>query len=173
MKKNLVRFGLTLFAAALLMIVSAGPAAAATETFRDQYAFSVFVPCANGGLGEQVEGVLKLHAVIGETDDGAGGAHLHVQVKLQGAGLGTVTGDAYRLQADIPEFIFANRINDNAGGSFNGAFNFNVDAIGMGDAPNFHGTFRIQTTTNANGVTTMDKGVFTETCTGGEVPPPV
>ena len=163
MKAHLTRFALTFAAAAILILAAAAPAAAATETFRDQYAFSVFVPCANGGLGEQVEGVLKLHVVIGETDDGAGGSHFHAQLKLQGAGLGTVTGDAYRLHADIPE-IFANRINDNAGGSFNGAFSFSVDAIGMGDAANFHGTFRFQVTENANGVTTMEKGVFTETC---------
>jgi hypothetical protein len=168
MKKNLVRFGLTLFAAALLMIVSAGPAAAETQTFRDQESFSVFVPCANGGLGEDVEGVLKVHVVIGQTEDGAGGFHLHAQIKLQGAGLGTVTGDAYRLHADEPLFIFANRINENSGGSFNGAFSFNVDAIGMGDAPNFHSTFRVQVTENANGVLTMEKEFFAETCTAGE-----
>jgi hypothetical protein len=164
MKKNLVRFGITLFSAALLMIAGAGSAAAETQTFRDQTNFSIFVPCANGGAGESVDGVVKVHAVFGETDDGAGGAHLHVQIKLQGAGLGTVTGDAYRLHADAPEIFFADRINENAGGSFNAAINFGVDAIGMGDAPNFHGTYRMQVTYNANGVLTMEKGVFTETC---------
>jgi hypothetical protein len=165
MKKNLVRFGLTLFAAALLMLVGAGSANAATQTFRDQINYSIFVPCANGGAGESVDGIVKVHAVFGTTDDGAGGTHLHLSVKLQGVGIGAVTGDSYRLHADFPEVIFLpERENDNAGGSMNGAFNFNVDAIGMGDAPNFHGTFRIQVTYNANGVLTMEKGVFTETC---------
>ena len=37
--------------------------------------------------------------------------------------IGTVTDDRYQFHADEP-FIFANRINENAGGSFNGAFNF-------------------------------------------------
>jgi hypothetical protein len=163
MKVQVTRFALTFAVAALLVLAAASPAAAETQTFRDQITFSIFVPCANGGLGELVEGLLKVHAVIGVTDDGAGGTHFHVQVKLQGAALGTVTGDAYRLHADIPE-IFADRINDNAGGSFNGAVNVNVDAIGMGDVPNFHGSFRMQVTENANGVITMEKGFFTETC---------
>src|SRR6185369_12282006 len=118
MKTNFTRCGLTFAAAALLILVAAAPAAAATQTFRSQDSYSVFVSCANGGSGESVDGIVKVHAVFGVTDDGAGG-------------------------------------------SMNGAFNFNVDAIGMGDAPNFHGTFRMQVTYNANGVLTMDKGVFT------------
>jgi len=164
MKTNFTRCGLTLAAAALLILVAAAPAAAATQTFRSQDSYSVFVSCANGGSGESVDGIVKVHAVFGITDDGAGGSHLHAQVKLQGVGIGSVSGDSYQLHADVPEFFFADRINDNAGGSMNGAINFNVDAIGMGDAPNFHGTFRMQVTYNANGVLTMDKGVFTETC---------
>ncbi|HYU32998.1 MAG TPA: hypothetical protein VEW48_12615 [Thermoanaerobaculia bacterium] len=165
MKKNLVRFGLTLFAVALLMIVSAGSAAAETQTFRDQTNFTIFVPCANGGLGEDVDGILKVHAVFGITDDGAGGSHLHLNFKLQGVGIGSVTGDSYQLHADFPEFeIFPERANDNAGGSSNIGINIGVDAIGMGDAPNFHATFRFQGTMNANGVITMEKGLITETC---------
>ncbi len=163
MKACLTRFALTLAAAALLILVAAAPAAAETQQFRDQTNFSIFVPCANGGLGENVEGIAKVHVVIGQTDDSAGGFHLHAQITLRGVGIGTVTDDRYQFHADEP-FIVPNRINDNAGGSENFAFNFNFDAIGMGDAPNFHGTFRMQGTMNANGVITMEKGVITETC---------
>ena len=155
MKKNLVRFGLTLFAAALLMLVAAGPAAAATQSVRALESFSVFVPCANGGLGEEVEGIAKLHAVIGETDDGSGGTHLHAQITLRGVGIGTVTGDRYQYHADIP-FIVPNRINDPADETFNGAFDFDLAVIGLGDAPSFNATFRSQITVNANGDVTMD-----------------
>jgi hypothetical protein len=164
MKAQLTRYALTFAVAAILILAAAAPAAAETQTFRDQTNFSIFVPCANGGSGEDVDGLLKLHAVFGITNDAASGSHLHVQAKLQGVGIGSVTGDSYQLHADVPEFTFADRINDNAGGSMNAALNFSVDAIGMGDAPNFHGTFRIQVTYNANGVLTMEKGVFTETC---------
>lgn len=165
MKAHLTRFALTLAAAATLIVAAAAPAAAATQTFRSQDNFSFFVPCANGGSGEDVDGILKIHAVLGITDDGAGGSHFHLQFKLQGVGIGTVSGDSYQLHADFPELVFVpTRDNENAGGSVNGAIEFSVDAIGMGDAPNFHGTFRIQATQNANGVMTMDKAFISATC---------
>jgi hypothetical protein len=169
MKAQVTRFALTFAAAAILIFVAAAPATAATQTFRTQDNFSVFVPCANGGLGEDVDGIVKVHAVIGETDDGAGGSHFHVQVRLQGVGIGVVTGDSYQLHADIPE-IFADRVNDNAGGSFNAALNINVDAIGMGNAPNYHLTLHLQITQNANGVITMEKEFSGETCGGEPLP---
>ena len=164
MKACFTRLALTFAAAAILTLVAAAPAAAATQQFRDQTNFSVFVPCANGGAGENVDGIAKVHVVIGETQDGAGGVHLHAQVKLQGVGIGSVTGDSYRFHADEPAFIFGNRINDNAGGSFNGSVSLNVDAIGMGDAPNFHLNFRIQVTENANGDLVMEKFFEGESC---------
>lgn len=166
MKTHVTRLALTLAAAATLILVAAAPAAAATQTFRTQDNFSVFVPCANGGSGESVDGIVKIHAVFGITDDGAGGSHFHAQFKLQGVGIGSVTGDSYQLHADIPEFLFADRLNDNAGGSMNAALNFSVNAIGMGDAPNYSLNVSIQVTYNANGVLTMQKGDLTpvETC---------
>ncbi|HEX3528633.1 MAG TPA: hypothetical protein VH988_16335 [Thermoanaerobaculia bacterium] len=163
MKARFTLLTLTLAAAALLILVAAAPASAATQQFRDQGPFSIFVPCANGGSGESVDGIVKAHFVFGETDDSAGGAHFHVQIKLQGVGIGSVTGDSYRIQADIP-IIFYDRLNDNAGGSSNISFDYGVDAIGQGDAPNFHGTMRFQGTMNANGEITMEKNTFTETC---------
>jgi hypothetical protein len=163
MKTNSARLGLTLFAAALLLLVGAGSATAATQSLRDQTNFSIFVPCANGGLGETVEGIAKVHVVTGETTDENGGVHLHAQITLRGVGIGTVTDDKYQFHADEP-FLFPNRINDPAEESFNGAFNFNFSALGLGDAPNFSGTWRQQITVNANGVVTMEKGLMTETC---------
>lgn len=163
MKAQLTRFALTFAAAAILMFAIAGPAAAETQTFRSQTSFSIFVPCANGGLGENVDGILKEHDVFGITEDGAGGFHAHLQIKLQGVGIGAVTGDSYQMKADVP-FIFFDRLNDNAGGSSNFSFNFGLDAIGMGDAPNFHSTFRVQGTMNANGVVTMDKSFISDAC---------
>jgi len=165
MKSQITRLALTLAAAALLVLVAAAPAAAETQTFRDQTPFSIFVPCANGGSGEEVDGILKVHATFGITDDSADGFHLHLNFKLQGVGIGAVTGDTYQMHGDLPDFVFApTRENQNANGTFNGALNFSIDAIGTGDAPNFHATFRIQFTYNANGVLTMEKVVMTETC---------
>jgi len=163
MKAQLARFTLTFAAAALLMLVLTAPASAATQQFRDQGPFTIFVPCANGGSGENVDGILKGHFVFGETTDGAGGTHFHTQIKIQGVGIGSVTGDSYRMQADIP-VIFFDRLNENAGGSSNIGFDFGLDAIGMGDAPNFHATMRFQGTMNANGEITMEKEFISETC---------
>jgi len=93
MKAHLTRFALTFAAAALLVVVATAPAAADTQTFRSQDPFSVFVPCANGGAGEVVTGIVRVHFVFGETFDASGGFHFHGDVKLRGAGVGTVTGD--------------------------------------------------------------------------------
>lgn len=163
MKKNMARFGFALFAAVLLTLVAAGPAAAATQTFRSTENFSIFVPCANGGAGENVDGVLKVLQVFGTTSDGAGGFHGHLDFKLHGAGVGDVTGDTYQMHADVP-FIFASHVNDNAGGSEVFTVNFSLDAIGSGNAPNFHATFQGHFTMNANGDVTVDRINITETC---------
>lgn len=164
MKTQLTRFALT-FAAVILMLVIAGPAVAETQTFHDQSPFSILVPCANGGTGELVEGIAKINAVLSSTEDGAGGFHVHINLKFRGAGLGTVTGDTYRYHADIPE-IFIDRLNETAGGAFNAAITYRVDVIGTGDAPTFSVDGHAQITVNANGVVTMEKGDFTlnETC---------
>ncbi|HEU4886578.1 MAG TPA: hypothetical protein VFV49_01745 [Thermoanaerobaculia bacterium] len=162
-----VKRTMTLMAAAMLVLLAAAsPAAAATQVIHDQDTFSVFVPCANGGLGETVDGFVKVQGVLSETSDGAGGVHFHFKFTLRGAGLGSVTGDTYRLHGDVPAFIIGNRLNDNAGGSFNAAIDYGVDAIGQGSASNFHSRARAQITVNANGVVTMEKGDFVpdETC---------
>jgi len=163
MKAHLTRFALTFAAAALLVVVATAPAAADTQTFRSQDTFSVFVPCANGGAGEVVTGILKVHAVLGETVDDNGGFHFHGDVKLQGVGIGSDTGDTYQLHADFPEFI-ADRVNDSVGDGFNASIDFSVAAIGLGGAPNFHDNLRFQITQNANGVVTMDKQFTSVTC---------
>jgi hypothetical protein len=165
MNKNLVRLVLPGFAVALLLLVTTGPAAAETQTFRDLTTFSIFVPCANGGAGELVEGIAKVHAVFGITEDGAGGFHLHSSFKVRGAGLGTVTGDTYRFHAEEP-VLSVDRANDPAGPGFNAAITFKIDVIGTGDAPTFSVDAHAQITVNANGEVAMEKGDFTvnETC---------
>jgi hypothetical protein len=156
-----VKRTMTLMAAAMLVFLAAAtPAAADTQVIHDQSTFSVFVPCANGGLGENVDGLLKVHAVFSFTNDAAGGFHARVKLTFKGSGLGDVSGDTYRIHADIPEFIFYTRLNDPAGEAFNAAIDVGVDAIGQGGAPNFHLRQRAQITVNANGVVTMEKGDF-------------
>ena len=166
MKSHVTRT-LTLAAAGMLLFLAATvPAAADTQVLHESDTFSVFVPCANGGLGETVDGLVKVHGVFSVTNDAAGGFHVRVKFTLKGSGLGDVSGDTYRIHADVPEFFFATRLNETAGGASNAALDFSVDAIGQGGAPNFHLRARIQVTTNANGMVTMEKGDLTpeESC---------
>jgi hypothetical protein len=176
MKSQITRLALPLAAAALLVLVAAAPAAAATQTFRDQTTFSIFVPCANGGSGEVVEGLARVNVVFGTTDDGAGGFHAHAQVKLQGAGLGSETGDTYRFHADVPD-IFFDRLNQTAGGAYNASLNFGVEVIGTGSGSSTYTlSSNAMITINANGVVTMEKGspfITVETCDGVVITPPV
>ena len=157
------RLTLTLAAAAILVLVAAAPAAAETQSFRTTTNFSQFVPCANGGSGENVDGILKEHDVFGMTTDNAGGVHFQIKTDLQGVGIGDVTGDTYQVHADIPVFFF-DRLNNGAGGSANASIDFSIGVIGMGGAPNFHVNERLQITQNANGVITMDKTFTSVTC---------
>jgi hypothetical protein len=163
MKAQLTRFALTFAAAAILILVAAAPATAATQTFRDQVNFTVNVPCANGGLGEDVDGILKGLEVFGITEDGAGGFHVHIHLTLHGVGIGADTGDKYQMHVDIPDLPFE-ILNDNAGGSQSVSINLSADVIGMGDAPNFHADLRGKFTVNANGVVTVDRFEITDTC---------
>jgi hypothetical protein len=163
MKAHLTRFALTLAAAAILIFAAAAPAAAETQSFRTQSPFAVFVPCANGGLGELVEGIAKEHDVFGLTADSAGGFHVHAQGTLQGVGIGDVTGDTYQFHQDFPDFI-VDQANLTAGGASNFSFDINVAVIGMGAAPNFTMDFRVQGTTDANGVVTMAKTFVSASC---------
>lgn len=150
---------MTLMAAAILVLLATAlPAAADTQVIHDTDTFSVFVPCANGGLGETVNGVVNVRGLISETDDGAGGVHLRFQLRFRGVGVGDVTGDTYRLHEDTPFIFLGDRLNANAGGSFNAAIDFDLDAIGQGNAPNFSVSAHEQITVNANGVETMHKG---------------
>jgi hypothetical protein len=164
MKSHVTRSITVVAAGMLLFLAAATPASAETQVIHDQSTFSVFVPCANGGLGENVDGLVKVHGVFSITDDGAGGFHVRIKLTFKGSGLGDVSGDTYRLHADIPEFFFPTRLNETAGGASNGAFDFSIDAIGQGGAPNLHFRQRAQFTMNANGVVTMDMSNLDESC---------
>jgi hypothetical protein len=60
------------------------------------YAYSGFVPCANGGAGELVNGTIDAHTVVTSTVNG-NVASWHFHNQLRGSLVGTVTGDTYRL----------------------------------------------------------------------------
>jgi len=161
MKSHLTRFALTFAAAAILTLAAVAPATAATQSTRDQQNFSIFVPCANGGLGENVDGIVKVHDVFGVTSDGAGGFHLHNDANVQGVGIGSVTGDSYR-------FRFNGSFNENftAGGAQSVEETVNEVVSSMDSATTFTMTLRAKLTVNANGEVVVDRFAPTATCDG-------
>jgi hypothetical protein len=59
--------------------------------------FFAFVSCADGGNGEFAEGVIRLHSLVRETFDQAGGVHFGAVFHPMGGELiGETTGDVYR-----------------------------------------------------------------------------
>lgn len=88
---------------ALLAIAAAAIAASATTARAEvitnetvSYAYSGFVPCANGGAGELVTGTIDVHNLVTSTvNDNLDFWQFHFQPR--GSLVGSDTGDTYRL----------------------------------------------------------------------------
>jgi hypothetical protein len=107
--------------------------------------FTVFIPCAAGGAGEDVVFTGDLHVLMALTDNGAGGFHVKYHFQPQGlSGIGLVTGLKYQATGETQETF-----NVNAGQQDTYVNNFKI--IGQGPGNNFlvHETFHF--TINANG----------------------
>jgi hypothetical protein len=138
-----------------------GPSfAAATSTQEVVNAISItkFVPCANGGLGEDVFLSGNIHSVFHVTLDGSGGAHIVVIHNPQGvSGTGLTTGAKYQ-----------------GVGTHQDEFNSTVGVeettvttgrlIGQGPGNNFLFHENLHTTVLANGVVTSFHDNFSIEC---------
>ncbi len=83
--------------AAVAMAASVGAAQAKVVTNETvSYAFSGFVPCANGGAGELVTGTIDVHDLVTSTVNGNVDSW-QFQFQPQGSLVGRITGDTYRL----------------------------------------------------------------------------
>ena len=72
-------------------------AAPSTQIVVTPISITKFVPCANGGLGEDVSLSGSIHSVFHVTLDGSGGAHVVVIHNPQGvSGTGLTTGAKYQ-----------------------------------------------------------------------------
>ena len=91
------RMFVLLAVAALAVTASVTSAQAGTVTNETvSYAYSGFVPCANGGAGELVNGTIEAHNLVTSTVNGnVESWHFHFQPR--GSLVGSVTGDTYRL----------------------------------------------------------------------------
>ena len=87
----------------LLAIATAGMAvsvsAAQAEVVTNEtvsYAWSGFVPCANGGAGELLTGTIDVHNLITSTVNGNVDSS-QFQFQPRGSLVGSITGDTYQL----------------------------------------------------------------------------
>jgi hypothetical protein len=137
--------------AVMLVSVTAAPAAVTTND-KQTTAFSVFVPCANAGAGESVDGTIDLHTLITSTVNGnnvSGKFHFEPQ---GGDLVGSVTGDKYQ-PTGVTQDHFKGSLQN---GQFTETFVNNFRIIGQGPGNNFlvHEVFHI--TINANGDVTVN-----------------
>jgi len=165
---NTFRKGLSLKFTMLVIVVMLaallGPtaASAAADSFTVSSSFPidivVFVPCAAGGAGEDVELTGNLHDLFHVTFTPSGGFRLSVVDNPQGiSGFGFSTGAKYQ-GTGITRDNFGGRI------GFEETFINNFRIIGQGAGNNFlvHENFHI--TVNANGTITSFYDNFSVEC---------
>ena len=159
-----LEFRSSLLVAVLLLVtlLSPTPALAAAETFTVSQSFPievlVFVPCANGGAGEEVLLTGNLHDVFHVTFTSSGSFRLSFSDNPQGvSGFGFSTGDKYQ-GTGITRDNFGGRV------GFEETFVNNFRIIGQGPGNNFlvHENFHI--TVNANGTVTAIHDNFSVEC---------
>ena len=131
-------------------------AQATTVTTNERIPFSLiaFVPCANGGAGEEVLVTGTLHVLTHVTIDTQGGLHVKLHFQPQGAsGVGLTTGDIYRATGVTQEHV-----NFNANTGFTDTFINNFRIIGQGPDNNLlvHQTIHITVTPNGDVTSVVD-----------------
>ena len=133
--------------------------AAVTVNDSTDISLSVFIPCANGGLGEDVDLEGPLHILLTLTFDGNGGVHVKEHFQPQGlSGVGLTTGAKYQATG-----VTQDQSNFGAVGStFTFVNNFRI--IGQGPGNNFLVHEEVHVTVNANGTVTVVHDHFSADC---------
>ena len=158
MKKLLVLSGLVaVLSFAVVSSSSGAPASSFTANSFFPIELTVFVPCANGGLGEDVELSGTIHDLFHVTlNDNT--VHVKTHDQPQGVtGTGLVTGDKYQ-GTGVSQDEFTAAVGQEE------TFINNFRIIGQGNGNNFlvHENFHI--TVNANGTITSFHDNFTVDC---------
>ena len=119
---------------------------------------TLFVPCAAGGAGEEVQLTGKLHHLVHFIINSTGGVHFKFHSSDQGiTGTGLTTGDKYhRTGATNSEF------NAKVGEQSTVVDSFNI--IGQGNGNNFLLHVTLHITVNANGTMTAEVFDFRVEC---------
>ena len=140
---------------------SAG-ATATTTNLEVPLALTVFVPCANGGAGENVDISGTLHILLHFTLSDNGRVTLKEHFQPQGAGgIGETTGDTYRATGVTQDIQTSDGI---AGPPFEFTFVNNFRIIGQGAGNNLLIHENLHVTINANGDVTSFHDDFSAEC---------
>jgi len=156
--KNNMRMMMCLVA--LLAILVAPVKAAVQVNDRTDIDLTIFVPCADGGVGETVDLSGPLHTLISFTINGNNvSGKMHFQP--QGiSGTGESTGDKYQATG-VTQESFKNSLQN---GQANDTFINNFRIIGQGPGNNFLVHETLHFTINANGTTTVSHDNFSVDC---------
>jgi hypothetical protein len=86
--------------ALLFVVVAASPSAATVLVHESVTGVTATgpLPCANGGLGEDVTFTISIHVLLASTVTGRR-ASLTIHADHRGTGVGAITGDVYRFAA--------------------------------------------------------------------------
>ena len=147
-------------ACALVIPAAAASGKATVTTTNDRFPIdiTVFIPCANAGVGEDVDLSGNLHVLFHTTDDAQGGFHVKSHAQPQGvSGVGQITGDKYQGTG-----VTQDQFNAQVGEEFTFVNNFRI--IGQGPGNNFLVHQVIHVTVNANGEVTAEVDLFSEDC---------
>jgi hypothetical protein len=119
---------------------------------------TVFIPCANGGLGEDVVLVGPLHVLMTLTVNQAGGFSMKTSFQPQGVvGIGMITGDIYHATG-----LTHDQTSGALGGEYTYVNNFRIIGPGPGNNYLVHETYHI--TINANGQVAVEVDNFSSDC---------
>jgi hypothetical protein len=143
-----------------LLGLSANSASTITTNDQVPFSFTVFVPCANGGAGEDVFVSGTLHVLTHQTISSSGNVQVKVHFQPQGAtGVGQTTGDTYHATGVTQE-----EFNQNGTYPFTDTFVNNFRLIGPGPNNNLLIHENLHITINANGVVTAFVDNFSIEC---------
>src|SRR5688572_25650239 len=97
---GLKRAALAAAGALTFAVVAASPSGAAVIVHESVTGLTATgpLPCANGGLGEDVTFTIDLHVLQASTTNGRR-ASLTLHANQRGTGVGAITGDVYRFAA--------------------------------------------------------------------------
>jgi hypothetical protein len=123
------------------------------------FAFSEFVPCANNGAGEQVEGSAEQNVVAHFVQSASQNLRMQLQLNSHGTGVGQVTGDKYVFNQQLRDHVFVGNPLP-----FSAVFGFKSKVVGQGAGNNLSFFMNVHIVFNANGELTSNFSDFRFEC---------